>query len=177
MELTVSEKEGYSMKVKGRWLLTLLSAIFVIFAGITAVAAGLICLAEALGLTELLAGFVLYAFLCQMMPIAGLLTILFGVLMVADGIYLKRKYPDHIDLAQRGDAVTEWLLNFDVAYLLATVLSQVILLIRFWDVQTESFKDAAGLVFYLLDAGWLWLGLAVVLIAVNAVCKKLAYDD
>ena len=165
------------MKVKGRWLLTLLSVIFVIFAGITAVVACLICLAEALGLTELLAGFVLYVFCRQMMPIVGWITILFGVLMVADGIFLKRKYPDHINLAQRGDEVTEWLLKFDVAYLLSTVVSQLILLVRFWDVRIDSIKDAAGLVSYLLANGWIWLGLAVVLIVVNAVCKKLGYDD
>ena len=165
------------MKVRGRWLLALLTVFFVIFAGITAVAACLVCLAEALGLTELLAGFVLYVFCRQMMLFAGWITILFGVLMVAYGIYLKRKYPDRINLAQRGDEVTEWLLKFDVAYLLVTVVSQLIVLVRLWDEQIASLQNVAGIVTYLLANGWLWLGLAVVLIVVNTVCKKLVYDD
>ena len=170
------EKERVPMKKLGEWLLTMLCLVFFLSAGLAAFAACGTCVLAALGLTELVFGFELYVYLHSAMPVGALVALLFCVFIFVYAFLMKRKYEDFTGLLQLGEEVTGWLAKCVGAYCLSTVVSQLILLVRFWDVQIGNIQDAMGFVTYMLDNGWLWLGLAAVLTVVNMVLKKLAYD-
>ena len=157
-------------------MLSVLCLVFYVAAGLVAAAACTICLLGALGLTELVFGFELYVYLHRVMPTTALVAALFCVLIFAYGFLMNRKYEDFTGLLQLGEEVTGWLAKCVAAYFLSTVISQLILLVKFWDVQLAGIKDAVGFVTYMMEAGWLWLAIAIVLIVGNAILKKFAYE-
>lgn len=162
------------MNKAGEWLIAFLFVVLIACAGVATVAACVIYATEALGLIEWLFGFSLYVLIQRVFPIAGLLAGVFGVLLIACVILLNRKNPDYTGIAQLGEDISEWLLKYDALYFCVTVAGQIVLLIRFWDVRVAEIKGAVGFVAYLLDAGWPWLILAVALILVNYICKRLS---
>lgn len=161
------------MKKAGGYLLAALFVMFVAAAGIMVAAASMLCLVEALGMTEQVAGFALYVFCIRAVPLGMVFAVLFAVSMLAYGYLANRNNPGSVRIAELGAEIAGWLLKCDVVYLCATVISQLILMVRFGDVQMDAVQGPVDFIFYVFAGSWLWLILAVALVLVRWVCRNL----